>query len=200
MGFANNVVPEFIARDPVMMHSLLDYMYGRQVQEAESSTRLDGDTYVVDERPFGWMFDIDGTLTEWNSGEDPGQRGWYDFHRAGEDLENPATVELALLLKRAETPLIFITARPERFADVTLTWLDQRGLLPASPSADIPLFMRPNDDPDTPDQVVKRALYRSLIQPNWAIHGVFEDNERCISIWLEEGLPTFQPHYRKAGK
>lgn len=192
MGFANNVVPSFIAQDPLKMQSLVAHMVGR---EAESSVRLDGETYPVETNPRAWMFDIDGTLTEWNSGEDPTRRGWFDYDRLLEDRPNPATVELAWTLKRAELPLIFVTARPEVYADATIKWLDRHFLV--TKDSPIPLFMRPDDDLETPDQMVKKTLYRTLVKPNWTVLGVFEDNERCISAWLAEGLPVFQPHYRK---
>lgn len=199
MGFANNVIPADIVRDPQRMQSLMAYMMG---QEAESSVKLDGETWPVETNPRAWMFDIDGTLTEWNSGEGQGgQRGWFDYDRLLEDRPNPATVELAWTLKRAELPLIFVTARPERYAEQTLRWLDQNFMVTrSSPSQEVPLFMRPDGDEDLPDQMVKKTLYRTLVKPNWTILGVFEDNSHCISMWLDEGLPCFQPHYRKESK
>lgn len=198
MGFANNVIPGFIANDPQKMQSLAAYLMGT---EAESSVRLDGETCPVETNPRAWMFDIDGTLTEWNSGEDPQTRGWFDYDRLEEDRPNPATIELAWMIRRAEIPLIFITARPERWAEQTLRWLDRHYLVTKNSANDeVNLFMRPDDDMETPDQVVKRALYTSLVRPNWTVLGVFEDNDRCVNTWLNEGLSVFQPHHRKDSK
>ena len=194
MGFANNLIPAEILRDPSRMQSLNAYLLG---QEAESSVALDGETYPVETNPRAWMFDIDGTLTvPWEDGQ-AGKRGWYEYERLLEDVPNPATVELALHLKRAEIPLVFLTARPERWAELTLQQLNRFYLVDGhTPRADVNLFMRPDGDEDVPDELVKLTLYRTLVKPRWQIQGVFEDNPRCIETWLDEGLPCFQPHCR----
>lgn len=198
MGNARNLIPTEILRDPQRMQSLQAYLLGA---EAESSVRLDGETFTPDPRSLAWMFDIDGTLTvPWKNGT-PGKRDWYDYASASDDLEHFATVELALSLKRVEIPLIFLTARPERFAGVTLGWLRNRYLVDRHvKDEDVPLFMRPDGDEDVPDPLVKQAVYKSLIEPRWAVRGVFEDNPQCIQGWLEEGLAVFEPHHRKDPK
>lgn len=195
MGFANNLIPAEILRDPSRMQSLNAYLLG---QEAESSVALDGETYPVEANPRAWMFDIDGTLTvPWENGQ-PGKRGWYEYERLLEDVPNPATLELAWTLRRAEIPLVFLTARPERWAELTLQWLDRNFMVTrGTPTDEVNLFMRPDGDEDVPDELVKLTLYRTLVKPRWTILGVFEDNPKCINTWLDEGLPVFQPHCRE---
>lgn len=197
MGFTNNAVPAEVARDPQRMRSFAAWMLGR---EAESSSRLDGETWPIETNPRAWMFDIDGTLTERveEGQQGLGQRGWFEYERLEEDRPNAATVELAETFRRSGISLVFITARPEQFAEPTLRWLTRFGLVDGfTPASEVPLFMRPSDDKDCPDWVVKPALYRALIRPHWQILGVFDDSPECVDAWLDEGLVAFQPHFRK---
>lgn len=190
MGFANNVVPEFIARDPQKLQSFTAYMLGR---EAEASARLDGQTWPVG-LPIAWIFDLDGTLFCTNRDAPDGGRGWFDYARLLEDWPLNGTVEIARMLQKAGEQLLFVTARPTEARELTLAQLRRHWLVPAD-SDEVQLFMRPTSE--HLDHDLKRMVYREQIKPHWDIRGVFEDNEDVADMYKAEGLTVFQvkgPH------
>lgn len=193
MGFANNVIPGFIANDPQRMQSLTAYMMGR---EAESSVALDGETFTIDTLPTAWIFDLDGTLFCTNRDSPDGGRGWFDYARLLEDWPIQGTVDLALMLQHAGQKLLFVTARPEEARDLTLAQLRRHWLIPAA-SDEVQLFMRPTTE--HLDHDLKREIYRQQIKPHWDIRGVFEDNPDVADMYVQEGLNVFQvkgPHQK----
>lgn len=191
MGFANNIVPEFIARDPQKMQSLTAYLLGR---EAEASVRLDGQTFTIETLPTAWIFDLDGTLFCTNRAAPDGGRGWFDYARLLEDWPLHGTVEIARMLQKAGEQLLFVTARPTEARELTLAQLRRQWLVPAD-SDEVQLFMRPTSE--HLDHDLKRMIYRDLIKPRWQVQGVFEDNEDVAEMYKAEGLLVFQvkgPH------
>lgn len=191
MGFANNVVPAEIARDPQRMQSLAAYLMGA---EAESSVRLDGQTFQVDTLPTAWIFDLDGTLFCTNRDSPDGGRGWYDYARLLEDWPIQATVEIAHRLQKAGEQLLFVTARPTEARELTLAQLRRHWLIPTDRD-EVQLFMRPTTE--HLDHDLKRMIYRDLIKPRWQVQGVFEDNPDVADMYKAEGLTVFQvkgPH------
>lgn len=194
MGFANNVIPAEIARDPQRMQSLAAYLLGK---EAESSVALDGETFTVDTLPTAWIFDLDGTLFCTNRDHPDGGRGWYDYARLLEDWPIPAAIDVAVSLQRMNQKLLFVTARPHEARDLTIEQLKRHYLVPrlANGQDEVELFMRPTSE--HLDHDLKRMIYRNEIKPHWDIRGVFEDNEDVAHMYRDEGLTVFQvkgPH------
>jgi hypothetical protein len=186
MGFANNLVPAEIARDPQRMQSLAAYLLGA---EAESSSRLDGETYPIDTLPRAWIFDLDGTLFCTNRDAPDGGRGWFDYARLLEDWPIQGTLEIARNLMRAEEQILYVTARPEEAREQTLVQLERNWLVPPYRGDDLQLFMRPTME--HLDHDLKRMIYRNEIKPRWQVQGVFEDNEDVAEMYVNEGLTVF---------
>lgn len=95
-----------------------------------------------DSRPLA-VFDLDGTLAETAHRQhflESRPKDWKGFFdAAGQDT--PLAEGVALVLKSAEEcEVVYLTGRPERCRQATLTWLRVNGL------PDGRLFMRRNDD------------------------------------------------------
>lgn len=76
----------------------------------------------------------------------------------------------------------FWTGRGEAAREVTQAWLDKMGL------QDIPLIMRPYNQPHEPDHMVKFNYIRERGIPDL----VFEDRKSVVDIWREAGITCYQ--------
>lgn len=137
-------------------------------------------------RPRAVIFDVDGTLAL----RQAFGRGPFDWHRVGEDLPNPAVVELAHLVIAAQThggpELIVVSGRDEVCRPETTRWLTERNIFFRE------LYMRPRND-NRKDSIVKREIYERDIAPHYDVAYVVDDRDQVVRMWREElGLTCFQ--------
>jgi hypothetical protein len=131
--------------------------------------------------PTAWLVDIDGTLALMRAGG----RGPFDWHRVGEDLPNPAVIELARALAFAGYYIVLMSGRDEACRDATARWLRVH---------DVPhtaLFMRPQGDMRK-DVVVKAELFDKHVRGVWDVRGVIEDRTQVVTMWRAMGLTVAQ--------
>ena len=128
------------------------------------------------------LVDIDGTIAL------RGDRDPYAHEHAMEDAVNRPVVEVvnALVFKYAWR-VILVSARKEKFREITEYWLWRHTVLPYRDA----LLMRADDD-QRADQHVKRDIYFSLVEPTYAVQMVFDDRDRVVKMWRELGLTCFQ--------
>lgn len=138
--------------------------------------------------PTAIIADMDGTLSLNTTG-----RPFYGDGAAEgmlTDIENGAVVaSIRAMCDGIDAELIVLTGREDtpEIRKATYNWLDEHYLLPDK------LLMRPKGD-YSPAQECKRAIYKKYIEGNYNVLAVFDDSQKCVDMWREEGLTCFQPN------
>jgi len=146
---------------------------------------------VVFERDSIVLCDIDGTISDPTSrlhyvnkpeGE---KKDWKAFF--SEMSNDPVREDVRDKLLRYQTEgktIIFMTARPEDYKEVTLKWLSDNNLNFA-----YTLLMRRSGD-KRPDTDVKKDLFNYYFPDKSVVHAVLDDRPSIIRGWREMGLPV----------
>lgn len=127
--------------------------------------------------------DLDGTLAHRQEG--PGQRGWYDYLRCGEDTLDPVIAALVADAKGHGYRILAVTGREERSRQVCIDWFTQH---------DLPideLHMRPDGNRDS-DVIVKERIYQREIAPDNDVLYVLDDRDSVVAMWRRLGLKCLQ--------
>lgn len=141
--------------------------------------------------PTAIIADMDGTLSLNTTG-----RPFYGDGAAEgmlTDIENGAVVaSVRAMCDGINAELIILTGREDtpEIRKATYDWLDRRQLLPDK------LLMRPKGD-YSPAQECKRAIYKKYIEGNYNVLAVFDDSQKCVDMWREQGLTCLQPNEGK---
>jgi len=136
-----------------------------------------------------YLVDIDGTLAKKRQG--PGERGWHDYERVGEDLPNPGVIDFVQDLREAGHKIIFMSGRKDYCREVTRRWLST---YVGEWTIASPLFMRADDD-NRSDDLVKHELFHKHIQRKYVVRGVIDDRDRVVAMWRAIGLTVAQIDY-----
>lgn len=136
------------------------------------------------------LFDLDGTLAN-NAHRQPfvatGRKDWDAFFEAQiDDVPNAPVVALHRALSASgQIEIIIVTARPERYRDLTENWLKLH---------DIPfsrMIMRADGDRRS-DDVIKREMLTDLrhegLNPIFAV----DDRTSVVQMWRSEGVTCLQ--------
>ncbi len=136
------------------------------------------------------VVDIDGVLSDATARQhflDRRPKNWRGFFDAvGED---PLIVELGVLLRVLDPVLrvVLLTGRPERVREPTVAWLDRNHV-----RWDL-LAMRDSDD-RSPATAFKREILHGLRQAGFEPVLALDDDERNVSMFRDEGVPTVYIH------
>jgi len=130
--------------------------------------------------PDAIICDIDGTLAL------KGDRSPYDHSRCEEDsLNEPVWRVVGSMLLGPSRKLIFVSGREHKYREQTVNWLKKNGI----PTATL-LMRRTNDH--RRDDIVKKAIYDSFLRGKYNILCVFDDRQRVVDMWREQGLTCLQ--------
>lgn len=144
----------------------------------DAYTRYIADTAL----PSAWLVDIDGTLAL--RGDSPGVRGYFEWHRVGEDLINTPVRELVRALSLLNA-IVLISGRDAVCAEETRLWLKTHDI----PCDD--LYMRTSGD-YRKDAEVKRELFETYVAARWNVRGVIDDRNAVVAMWRDLGLMCAQ--------
>lgn len=123
--------------------------------------------------------DLDGTLAL-HQGRDP-----FDWASIPEDAIDPRLEQILKDYCYQGVAIIFVTGRPERARAVTEKWLFDHELYSYK------LYMRADNDFSHGDDY-KRKVYNERIKGDYNVYCVFEDSNKCVKMWRDEGLLTCQ--------
>lgn len=123
--------------------------------------------------------DLDGTLAL-HQGRDP-----FDWSSIPEDAIDPRLEQILKDYCYKGVEIIFVTGRPERARAATEKWLFDHELYSYK------LYMRANNDFSHGDDY-KRKVYNDHIKGDYNVYCVFEDSNKCVKMWRDEGLLTCQ--------
>ncbi len=140
--------------------------------------------YVPDPSlPLALQVDIDGTVALHNG------RSPYDYSRVSEDLPNENVIQLIQAVWASDwfDWIIFLSGRPETCIEDTERWLSRY-----FDPAEFKLFMRPADQLETNDSVVKVELFNKYVRNNYNVVAVLDDRNRVVRAWRKLGLTCLQ--------
>lgn len=151
--------------------------------------------YVEDERPTAIICDLDGTVALRTD------RSPFDYSKIPTDIFDPRMKRLLKTYIDMGIMILFVTGREDidNCKELTTKWLEdnfceQYTQKMSGKSPKWELIMRKNGDHRS-DDVTKKELYNNSIKDYWNILCVFEDRDRVVKMWREEGLLCNQVYY-----
>jgi phosphoglycolate phosphatase-like HAD superfamily hydrolase len=136
-----------------------------------------------------WIFDMDGTLCNSDhrkhflEGPKKDWAGW--FRNMDKDPVHEDIADFYNYAVERNIPVFICTGRDEGYRSVSQFWLDQNGIFVNA------LLMRgANDRRD--DSVVKKEMLDELRALNYNPVMVFEDRDRVVKMWRENGVRCMQ--------
>jgi hypothetical protein len=137
-----------------------------------------------------FIFDVDGTVsncehrTHFIRGE--GKKDWTSFYAA--QPNDPPIAHMVLLCRTLaiQTPVVFVTGRPEEYRAPTIAWLAKHVIDDFDA-----LFMRAAGD-FRDDGIVKVELMHRVCRAGYAPVLAFEDRDRVVKAYREAGFPCAQ--------
>lgn len=137
-----------------------------------------------------YIFDIDGTLANTDhrnhhlAGEKKKWKEWYLDQR--KDVPYWEIVDIMKMAYDNGIKIVLCTGRDENNRPGTLAWFEDHGI-----DFFHELFMRPaNDRRD--DTIIKKELLDKIREKGYDPVCVFEDRDRVVKMWRDEGLRCLQ--------
>lgn len=139
--------------------------------------------------------DIDGTVSLRNG------RSPFDYSKVKEDTFDPRMREVLMKFINNHTPILFVSGR-EDIGDCrkdTEEWIEENliGQYKEKLSGKDwrwKLIMREKGD-HRGDEIVKKEIYDKQIKPIYDVLCVFDDRDKVVKMWREEGLLCCQVYY-----
>ena len=135
-----------------------------------------------------WIFDMDGTLCDSDHRKHflEGKKDWAGWFR---DIDkDPVHDDVAQFYDVAISQgiaVLICTGRDESCRDVSQKWLDDNGIIVDQ------LFMRKAGD-RRDDSIVKKEMLEEIRALGYNPLLVFEDRDRVVKMWRENGVRCFQ--------
>lgn len=142
------------------------------------------------------IFDLDGTLADIEtrrgiSIKENGKMDWdifFDPNNISLDTPNRPVITMARLLKESGHRIVILSGRSKVTKDATRDWLKQ---------FDVPfdvLKMRPDNKEFKfmPDDQLKKLWLDQLFPNTDDVLCVFDDRDKVVKMWRENGLPCLQ--------
>lgn len=139
------------------------------------------------ELPYAVICDIDGTVALRNN------RSPFDYSKVCEDTFDPRMLEVLYTFIESGVKIIFITGREDmdNCRELTTKWLDKNI---AYSESGWDLIMRSKGDHRS-DAEIKKEIYDKYIKDKYNVMCVFEDRDKVVKMWRDEGLLCNQVYY-----
>ena len=139
------------------------------------------------ELPYAVICDIDGTVALRNN------RSPFDYSKVCEDTFDPRMLEVLYTFIESGVKIIFVTGREDvdDCKELTIKWLDKNI---AYSESGWDLIMRPKGDYRS-DAEIKKEIYDKYIKDKYNVMCVFEDRDKVVKMWRDEGLLCNQVYY-----
>jgi acid phosphatase class B len=129
------------------------------------------------------IVDLDGTISQ------KGERGWYEYSKVSGDTPVERIIRLVRMLHLNGMNIVFCTGREETCMKQSVEWIRRHVFM--NDVEPVEIYMRPTKD-NRPDFVVKKEIYRNLIEPKHNVWFVLDDRNSVVKMWREIGLTCLQ--------
>ena len=149
-----------------------------------------------------FLFDIDGTIANCQHRQHfvrSKPPNWNAFYE-GCDGDTPLpTLRIFEHLYNSWDDVYLVSGRINSVREKTLDWIIKHTSINPSQRAHLNsiLYMRPTEDPYTPDQIVKKRFFEEIKaryesnNEEYQIMGVFDDRNKVIRMWQENDVFVF---------
>ena len=139
------------------------------------------------ELPYAVICDIDGTVALRNN------RSPFDYSKVCEDTFDQRMLEVLYTFIESGVKIIFVTGREDvdNCRELTIKWLDKNI---AYSESGWDLIMRSKGDHRS-DAEIKKEIYDKYIKDKYNVMCVFEDRDKVVKMWRDEGLLCNQVYY-----
>lgn len=142
------------------------------------------------------IFDLDGTLAlidkrRAKATKDNGKINWGEFFKPENiqlDEPNVSVIKVFQSMKQSGFEVGILSGRDSISYDETKSWLNENGIFPDF------FKMRPKGS-FTPDDVLKKTWLDELISEGKEILCVFDDRDKVVKMWRDNGISCFQVNY-----
>lgn len=137
-----------------------------------------------------YIFDIDGTIANTDhrvhhlNGDKKNWKGWYK--EAHNDVPYWEIVDIMAMAYASGIKNVLCTGREDSARQATIDWLKNHDIYFYDA-----LYMRPTGD-RRDDTVVKKELLDKIRKDGYDPVCVFEDRDRVVKMWREEGIRCLQ--------
>ena len=139
------------------------------------------------------IFDLDGTLAIVDKRRElatkpNGKMDWdvfFDPENISLDKPNIPVVKVARMFDKDKFDVVIFSGRSDRTIDATVVWLNEHR---------IPfelIAMREKKEHYVPDEILKKEWLDTLVNVD-DVFAVFDDRQKVVDMWRENGLTTFQ--------
>jgi predicted kinase len=142
-------------------------------------------------KPKAFLVDLDGTIALNGSDRDHPNRGYFDWHRVGEDMSNERIIEIVRYFEAAGLEAIFVSGRDGVCFDDTYDWIVDHVYGPMARFRDFALFMRAESDMRK-DSIVKLEIFDRHIRDNYDIQFALDDRNQVVEAYRSIGLTVLQ--------
>ncbi|MBC3872641.1 phosphatase domain-containing protein [Undibacterium flavidum] len=145
-----------------------------------------------------YIFDLDGTMAiidhrrHWVQKEKPSCEDWHQFHIECEfDVPNTSVIQTMEILRNSGADIWIFSGRSDEVREMTENWLMKHANFNAD-ELQTALSMRIAGD-FTPDDELKLIwLANMLDEDRNRLVAVFDDRDRVVQMWRQEGISCFQ--------
>ena len=137
------------------------------------------------------IFDLDGTLANIDKrrklATENGKMNWNVFFNSDNidlDTPNQAVINMANILYSKDYIIYILSGRSDRTHEATIDWLSKHKV-----NYDL-LIMRPQNQLYKKDSDLKQSWLDTIGKDRVSM--VFDDRQRVVDMWRQNGLPTFQ--------
>lgn len=143
------------------------------------------------------IVDIDGTLALRNN------RSPFDYDKACGDTADFRMCRIikSLIESDENYEVFFLTGREDtgNCRRITEEWIGTQVYTKQGHNGFLPkdnwtLLMRPEGE-ERSDEIIKKEIWEAKIKPWYDVVAVFDDRDRVVKMWREEGLLCLQPYY-----
>jgi predicted kinase len=143
-------------------------------------------------KPKAFLVDIDGTIASNGTDRDHPNRGYFEWHRVGEDLPVKPIIDIVLHFEAAGLVPIFVSGRDGSCFMETRNWIIEH-VYEGGPIwyDEITLHMRPEGD-NRKDSIVKLEIFDNEIRDNYDVQFCLDDRDQVVAAYRSIGLTVLQ--------
>jgi predicted kinase len=142
-----------------------------------------------------FLVDLDGTIASNGPDRDNPNRGYFDWHRVGEDLPIDRIIDIIRIFEDAGLTPIYVSGRDGSCFDQTYKWIATHVYGWTQPvysrDNDIILYMRPEGDMRK-DSIVKLEIFDNEIRNNYDVQFCIDDRDQVVAAYRSIGLTVLQ--------
>jgi len=139
-------------------------------------------------KPKAFLVDIDGTIASNGPDRDHPARGYFEWHKVGDDLPIEKIIDIVRHFQAQGLMPIFVSGRDSVCRDITWMWISRHVYNFELP---VVLHMRPEGD-NRKDSIIKLEIFDREIRDNYDVQFCLDDRNQVVEAYRSIGLTVLQ--------